>query len=333
MFLKVMQKIVTISFLLLLGWMSAWADNLLQVHSTQGHPGEEVTVSVSLEGDEMPTAVELNIPLDDALKFVAGSAALNEARSNGHQLAAAMRNGMLNIVVFTPTLKSLQGTTGELCNFKLKLGKEPADYTLTPHVVMSAASGTEMPATVRSGVVTLLSPKLEVVTQQIDFGHIPIRSVYTKNLTLRNVGNEMLEVTQVLADREDLEAKTQNYSIAPGTSQNVVLTYAPMARGAMTSQVKITSNAINSKAGVATVVAVPFSVNELHVQRAEGLANEEVTVVLKMNNMEPITGAQCEFEMPEELVYVAGSATLGSRCEGADFVATGVVQGKRLSLL
>lgn len=327
-----MQRILS-TCLLLLCWTTTWAGNIIKVSSTQGHPGDEVTVSVSLEGDEMPTAVEVQLALDDALKYVDGSAVLNAERSNGHSMSAAVKNGNLSVVVFSPTLAALQGTAGELFNFKLKLGKEPADYVLAPEVLLSDANGNGLTHSVESGVVTLLSPKIEVMTPTIDFGHIPIRSVYTQNIGVRNVGNEPLLVSAVTTDRADLVAPQQNYTIAPGNTAQVQLSYSPTVRGEMASKVNIMTNAVNPKAGVANVVADPFSVNELHVQRVQGISDEEVTVMLKMNNMEPIAGAQCTFTLPEELEYVAGSAAVGSRCNATDHAASGFVQGQELTLL
>ena len=328
------MKRIIISWLMAVGvWLTAVAANTITLTQAEGHPGDEVLIDVLLSGSEMPTAVELLVPLNDNVKYVDGSALLNNERSNSHSLTAAAKDGKLSIVIFSPSLAALKGSEGVLCSFKLKLGKEPADYALTPQVVMSNAEGAAMTATVNSGTVKLLSPKIEVTTPQIDFGHIPIRSVYTQNITLSNVGNETLEITGVTTDRSDLEAKTQNYSIAPGTSQSIELTYSPMVRGAIASQIKIVSNAINPKAGVAKVIADPFSVNELHVQRAEGIANEEVEVTLKMNNMEPIAGAQCCFKLPNELVYVEGSVAAGARCSGTGHQATAQIKNGELTLL
>ena len=327
-----MQRILS-TCLLLLCWTTTWAGNIIKVSSTQGHPGDEVTVSVSLEGDEMPTAVEMQLSLEDALKYVDGSAVLNAERSNGHSISAAVKNGNLSVVIFSPTLAALQGATGELFNFKLKLGKEPADYTLAPVMLLGDAKGNSLTHSVESGVVTLLSPKLEIVTPTIDFGHIPIRSTYTKSVGVRNVGNEPLLISAVTTDRTDLVAPQQDYTIAPGNTAQVQLNYLPIIRGAITAKVNFATNAINPKAGTANVVADPFSVNELRVQRVEGISDEEVTVVLKMNNMEPIAGAQCTFTLPEGLEYVAGSAAVGTRCDETDHVASGFVQGQKVTLL
>lgn len=328
-----MQRIIMICLWAVSFCLTATADNVLSLSSVQGHPGDEVKVTLSLSGEEQPTALEILIPLNDALKYVENSAVLNSERSNGHTLSAAVKNGYLNIVIYSPTLQSLKGATGELCSLALKLGKEPADYVLTPEVVMSDAAGKQIVTSQQSGVVTLLSPKIEVITSKIDFGHIPIRSFYTKNLTIKNVGNEPLLITQILSNQAELTAEEQNYTIESGKTQNIVLSYAPTLRGAMEAEIRMVTNAINSRTAIAQVVANPYSVNELHVQRVEGNANEEVTVVLNMNNMEPIAGAQCEFTLPAELIYVEGSSAVGNRCSGTDHEAMGVVQGKKLTLM
>lgn len=312
--------------------LTAAAANTVTLTSVQGHPGDEVEVGVVLTGESTVTAIELLIPLGDMLRYVDGSAVINAERANGHTLSAAEQDGKLSMVIFSPTLATLKGLDGELCRFKLKLGKEPANYTLTPEVVMSDASGNALTCSVESGVVTLLSPKIEVTTPTIDYGRVPIRSTYTQTLSVKNVGNEPLEITGIAFDNADLSASSVPCTITAGSTKNFTLTYAPLQRGTITSNVTIISNAINSKAGKAVVKAQPFSVNELHVQHAEGISDEEVTVVLKMNNMEPIAGAQCEFTMPDQLIYVEGSAAPGSRCEGTDHQVSGAMNGKVLTL-
>ena len=313
-------------------WLTALAGNTITLTSTEGHPNDEVEVAVMLTNDAEVTALEVLIPLADALHYVDGSVVINAERANGHAISAAEQDGKLNICIYSLGLTSLKGTEGEVCRFKLKLGKEPATYTLIPEVVMSDAGGSAIACNVTSGAVTLLSPKIEVTTSTIDYGRVPIRSSYTKTLTIRNSGNEPLEITDIVFDNADLSASSVPCTIAAGSVSNFALTYAPQQRGTVTSNVTITSNAINPKAGKAVVKAQPFSVNELHVQRVEGISDQEVTIVLKMNNMEPIAGAQCEFTLPDALKYVEGSATVGNRCKETDHKVSGVGNGKVLTL-
>lgn len=314
-------------------WLTAQAENTVSLSSVQGHPGDEVEVAVNLSNMNEVTALEILVPLGDMLRYVDGSAVLNADRSNGHALAASAKDGNLSICVYSLSLASIKGADGEICRFKVRLGKEPADYDVMPEVVMSDKSGNSLDCSVSKGVVTLLSPKIEITTPTLAYGRVPIRSTYTKTLSIRNTGNEPLEVSDIAFDGEELSASPTTCSIGAGATKDIVVTYSPMQRGDVTKNVTITSNAINPKAGKAVVTAQPYSVNELHVQRAEGISDEEVTVVLKMNNMEPIAGAQCSFKMPKELVYVEGSASAGAMCVNTGHVALGSLQGDMLTLM
>lgn len=314
-------------------WLTAQAVNTVSLTSGQGHPGDEVEVAVNLSNTDEVTALEILVPLGDMLRYVDGSAIFNAERSNGHTLTASAKDGKLSICVYSLSLAPIKGTDGEICRFKVKLGKEPADYDLVPDVVLGDKDGNAVSCSVNKGVVTLLSPKIEITTPILAYGRVPIRSSYTKTLTIRNAGNEPLEVSDIAFDGNDLSASPATCTIAAGGTKDVVVTYAPMQRGDVTKNVTITSNAINPKVGKAVVTAHPYSVNELHVLRTEGISDGEATVVLKMNNMEPIAGAQCSFKMPKELVYVDGSASAGVMCANTDHTALGSFQGDVLTLM
>lgn len=314
-------------------WLTAQAVNTVSLTSGQGRPGDEVEVAVNLSNTDEVTALEILVPLTDMLRYVDGSAIFNAERSNGHTLTASAKDGKLSICVYSLSLAPIKGTDGEICRFKVKLGKEPADYDLVPEVVLVDKDGNAVSCSVNKGVLTLLSPKIEIITPTLAYGRVPIRSSYTKMLTIYNAGNEPLEVNDIAFDGNDLSASPATCIIAAGATKDVVVTYAPMQRGNVTKNVTITSNAINPKAGKAVVTAQPYSVNELHVQRAEGISDGEATVVLKMNNMEPIAGAQCSFKMPKELVYVDGSASAGVMCANTNHTALGSFQGDVLTLM
>ena len=118
------------------------AANTISLSSVSGTPQTEVEVVVSLKNSDAISALEITIPLGEHLQYVNGSAVLASARSNGHQISAAQVAQDLRIYVYSLNLSTLQGNTGELLRFRLLLGNEPADYALTPSVVLSNAQGT-----------------------------------------------------------------------------------------------------------------------------------------------------------------------------------------------
>ena len=307
------------------------ASNTITLSSVSGTPQTEVEVVVSLDNTDAITALEMVLPLGEHLSYVNGSATLATTRSNGHQLSAAQVGQELRIYVYSLSLNALQGDTGELLTFRLLLGNEPADYALTPNVVISNAQGTSVAGNVQAGSTTIQAPKLQIVNPQIDYGHIPIRATYTKNLQLKNVGNLPLTIENIATTDPLFVPKQTTLTIEAQQTAAVTIEYAPIERGAVNHKVMVTSNAINGEQ-VATIVADPFSVNELHIGTASGIADSIVTVSLTMNNMEPIVAMQCAFKLPKQLEYVANSLAVNAvRSNGHQTLST--VHGDTLVLM
>ena len=302
--------------------IQAIASNTLTLSSVSGTPQAEVEVVVSLDNTDAITALEMVLPLGEHLSYVTNSAVLATARSNGHQLSAAQVGQELRIYVYSFSQNALNGNTGELLTFRLQLGNEPADYALIPTVVLSNAQGTSIAGSVQAGSVTIQAPKLQIVNPQIDYGHIPIRATYTQSLQLRNVGNLPVVIENITTTNPLFVPKQTTLTIEAGQTVSVTIEYAPIERGAVTHAVMVTSNAINGEQ-IATIVADPFSVNELHVGTASGIADSIVTISLTMNNMEPIVAMQCAFKLPKQLEYVANSLAVNTtRTNGHQALST-----------
>ena len=298
------------------------ASNTISLSSVSGTPQTEVEVVVSLDNSDAITALEMVLPVGEYLSYVANSAVLATARSNGHMLSAAQVGQDLRIYIYSLGLNAIPGNTGELLTFRLLLGNEPADYALTPGVVLSNAQGTSLEASVQSGQATILAPKLQILTEQIDYGHIPIRATYTQSLQLRNVGNLPLTIEDVTISDSTFTPLQTTLTIEAQQTAAVTVEYSPVVRGAISKEVIVHSNAINGEQ-VATIMADPFSVNELHVGTASGIADSIVTISLTMNNMEPIVAMQCAFKLPKQLDDVANSlAVNATRSNGHQALST-----------
>ena len=291
--------------------IQAIASNTITLSSVSGTPQTEVEVVVSLDNTDAITALEMVLPLGEHLSYVNGSATLATARSNGHQLSAAQVGQDLRIYIYSLGLNAILGNTGELLTFRLLLGNEPADYALTPTVVLSNAQGTSITGSVQTGTVTIQAPKLQIVNSQIDYGHIPIRATYTKNLQLKNVGNLPLTIENITTTDPLFVPKQTTLTIEAGQTTSITIEYTPTERGAISAELVVKSNAINGEQ-VATIIADPFSVNELHVGTASGIADSIVIISLTMNNMEPIVAMQCAFKLPKQLEYVANSLAVNT---------------------
>lgn len=305
------------------------ADNVISVSSPGGQPGDEVELTLSMQNTDDVVAAEIRIPLDQYVRYVDGSATLNAERSDGHQISASGADNELRVYVYSIGNKPIKGNSGVLATVRLKLGNKAEKLTLTPTTVLSNASGQSLAVGAQTGQVTILAPHLTVTTSQINYGHIPIRSTYTKTLTLKNTGTKTLHVSDITFSTSELSATDRSFSIEPNASHNVTVTYAPVKHGAINATATITSDAINEE-NTAAIVADPYSVNELHIGSADGNSDTEVTVDVTMNNMEPIVAAQWSFTLPDALKYVEGSAISGTHAEGLS--ATAMVSGKKLTV-
>ena len=309
-------NISMLTVLLLCFGMGMRAGNVVTIGTASGAPGDEVTISVSLTNTDAVSSLQLCIPLNEQLSFVEGSASLG-SRCADHSVTAGVKDAALNIMVYSMSLTAISGNEGEVVSFRLKLGNQPTDIALTTSkLILTDTDGNSIAdATATNGSVSIRCAKAQYSSMTVDFGSVPIRSTYTRTLTVTNIGNEPLEVTglQFNTYPTDFSSTTTfPITINAGSSASINITYAPQERGSVNEMVKVLCNSI-SKLNNITLKAQPFAVNELHIQPVTGNADETVTVSMTMNNMDAISGFQFEFTLPSQLEYVANSFTLSDR--------------------
>lgn len=319
---------------LLITLLSVWscigllhAGNTLTLGDGSAVPGGEMNIPVSLTNDAGIVAGEIDIDLPEALSYVAGSCMASGTRLSAHSLSAAQNGRKLVILVYNSSLTEIPSGNGEILSFKLKAGKEPGDYSLMPRVKLSDSNGSPVTVTTANFKASVVAPKLGMPVAEIDFGRVPIRSSYTRQIELRNTGNATLHVNRFNSTSDVMTMTPASVDIPAGESRYVTLTYAPVDRAAAVSEkITVVSDAVNGNATV-SVKAVPYSVNELHLQGVSAVSGDEVEVKMTMNNMEPITAADFLITLPEGFTYVAGSATSATRAAGHTVNAS-VADGK-----
>ncbi len=327
--MKAMKRLLI--FLGFLAMMSAQAQNSLSLGSANGHPGDTVTLTLSMSNSDAVTAMQVFVPLGDQLTYVAGSATLSD-RNNGHQLSATVLRDTLRIYSYSLGLNAYTGNSGALLTFRVVLGNEPATYSLPLcSAFLSSATGASLSVQTAAGSVTIQAPKISLSTASIDFGHCPIRSSYTRSVTVRNIGNEPLTLANVTFNENTLSCSASNITIAANGQQSVTINYMPVTSGAVTLQGLFHSNARVGDS-VLVVNADPYSVNELRPLSVSGYTDSVVTVQLRMNNMDSIVGLQTSIKLPSALTYIPGSfAVDSSRSNG--HIATAGLLGDTLTLL
>lgn len=312
--------------------MGAWADNVITISSTEGAPGDEVTISIGLENSDAISTLQVSIPLDENLTLVESSGQLG-TRCTDHSLTVGVKDGMLNIFIYSLQMTAITGNSGEVASFKLKLGNQPQTVTLTPtKTVLTNNTGSSVESSATDGEVTTRCAKAQYSRMEVDFGEVPIRSSYQETVTITNIGNSDLTISALTFSDVNVFTSTTTLPliISAGHSESLNITYAPEERGSISKTLKVECNSV-SKLNTIKLLAQPFAVNELHIQSVSGVSDEEVTVSMTMNNMDDISGYQVEFNLPEQFEYADGSFTLSSRKQ--DHVGMATLNGNKLRII
>ena len=301
--MKTLKYILAV--LLLCFGMGARADNVVTISSTEGAPDDEVTVSIGLQNTDELSSLQVSIPLDENLTLVSGSGELG-SRCASHSLTVGVKDGILNVFIYSISMAAISGTNGEVASFKLKLGNQPKTVSLeASKLVLANSGGDAIEGIAQGGEITTRCAKAQYSTMEVDYGEVPIRSTYQQTVTVTNVGNADLTITDlVFSDVMTFSSTTTlPLVLGAGDSRELNITYAPVNRGSISKTLKVECNSI-SKLNTIKLLAQPFAVNELHIQPTSGVSDEEVTVSMKMNNMDAISGYQVEFDLPEQFEYV-----------------------------
>ena len=315
-------------FLFLCLAMGARAGNVITVSSAEGAPGEEVTVCIGLENTDALSSLQVSIPLNESLTFVPGSAQVG-SHCASHTASVGVDEGALQVVVYSLSMATIAPGSGEVVSFKLKLGNEPVSVTLqSTEMVLTDGNGKVVDVSGESGTVTIRCPKAQIGTDEIDFGRVPIRSTYTREVAVTNVGNVDLVVSSL--DFTDVNVfsttTSQPLTITPGSTEWLNVTFAPTERGTLERQLRIVSNSVG-KSRVIRLKAQPYAVNELHIDNVSGISDEEVTITMRMKNMDDISGYQMDFALPSSLQFVEGSFEVDSNRKLDHVGAASMVDG------
>ena len=121
--MKVIKRYLLLPVLLCL-CMGAWADNLVGITVSDGYPGDEVTVSVTLNNSDVVSSLQISIPIDEVLSVVDGSGTPG-SRCSSHNVTVGVKDGELQLFVFSNDMSAISGNSGVVATFSLKLGNLP----------------------------------------------------------------------------------------------------------------------------------------------------------------------------------------------------------------
>ena len=314
------MKHICLLLLFLFGSTEVYSNNTVILSSVSGTSGTEVTVSVAMTNTDAVANLQLSIPLDEGLSFVDGSVEKTDRLKN-HSVSAGVKDGVLNLLIFSTSMTAIDGNKGDICSFKLLLGNTPGTVSLSPSkTTLTSTEGKSLVTSVSDGAVDIRGAKIKIAQSSLDFGRLALKEQSRQYVMITNVGNESLTITN-LAFSSTFFSSTEDLplTINAGSSYWITVSCIPTVLGYIDEELVITSNSVSGQSTI-RLTATPYAVNELSLGNASGSTGEEVTITVSLKNMNEISGLQMEIEIPDELEYVDGSFEFSDRKE--DHVAT-----------
>lgn len=306
----------------------ALPQNTVTLTGGEGKPGEQVTVGLQLKNTDDVTAMQVDVPLDDALSFVEGSEVIAQERLDGHGVKVSATEDGFRILLYSLSLKPLKQGGDQLLTVKLKLKRAPGTYTLRPQAKLTGQQGTELECHTTDGQVTVRAARMEVRTEGIDFGRIPVAATYERSIEVRNTGNETLEISEITFSDSWLTGTASPVSIEGGGIGQIRVKFSPLKKGTYNGNISLVSDALD---GIQTiqVKADLYTVNELHLEPVSGVCDEIVTVAVRLKNTEEVSAVQFALDLPEELEFIPGS----EQAAASSHKANGTYKDGRLTMM
>jgi hypothetical protein len=302
------------------------SQNTMQIHDAEVPFGQQVTISISITNTDAFVGFQLDIPLSATFGYVANSAVLNPARSNGHMLSASLvnSNSTLRIISFSINNTPFIGNSGEVASFILLAGTVPGTSTLviTDGLISDAGSNNIMTAGI-NGTLTLLAPNIQVTPASHDFGSNPLGTYADRDVNIQNSGNLPLDVSDIGINSPHFEnLGSGTFTLAAGQSTTRTVRFNATIKGTYNQTMSIESTDPDQAVSTVNLNAIAFAVNELHCGNMLVASGLQDTLSLSINNMEPFVGFQFDLLLPAPLSYLIGSAVLNpARSNGHQIIA------------
>ena len=170
---SIIKHLLLVCIMILSVAARAAADNIVNIGSVEGKPGDIVELRVGLTNSDNVSSVQVAIPIDSRIELVENSAKTT-GRTSKHKVTAGVKDGKLNIFVYSMSMDAIAPGSGDIATVRLKLGNAPSNITLSADkVVITDSNGTTLPgAAATDGNATILCAKSEYSTLEIDDGQL-----------------------------------------------------------------------------------------------------------------------------------------------------------------
>jgi hypothetical protein len=307
----------------------AFAQNIMIFPDLATGSETQIQVNVEIENADPFVGFQFDLPLDNELEYVSGTAILTD-RSNGHAISASIVNGnTLRLFAYSMSQTPFTGNSGVVCSFYLTTGTVPGNYPLTPvDPIIGNANSQNILTGVTNGQITIQSPDIDIPTQGMNYDRVPLTSYSDRSFTIYNQGNSTLNVTSIATSHIDFELLGASIrSIPSGSSESVTVRFHSNTKGTYDETVTILSDDPDEPSKTVTLNVVAYAVNELDINDMFGRSGHNSTMTIDISNMETFVGFSFDLQLPSVMTYIPGSIQLTSRASDHVVDATTLENG------
>src|SRR3990172_4168073 len=140
------------------------------------------------------------------MTLISNSAQLT-GRANGHHVDAdVLANGQLRVIAYSQDQLPFHGTDGDIVQVGFHIDGAGGSYSLQPsNVIISDASAENIVSDAYGSQLTIAAGDIQAVNS-IDYGSVSVLETTTANLTLQNVGNDDLVLTNLVSNNNKFTA-------------------------------------------------------------------------------------------------------------------------------
>jgi hypothetical protein len=253
----------------------------------------EVTIPVTINNMEPFSGFQFDLSLPQDIIYVANSVLLSDRKSD-HAVSASMINSnTLRVIAYSGSNTNFNGIDGEVMTFKLKPQVSSGTYNLPiSNPIISNTTLGNIESDSYNGSIQINAPNLNINSNTIAFGRVPITEERSQTVRLSNNGSASLDVNAIVKDASLFTLDTTApFSIAQGEFKDITITLNPNANGNVNEAVSVRHNGATAQ-NIISVTADIFSPNYLKVKNISVDKGMSSHLEIELYNYNIVKGVQ-----------------------------------------
>lgn len=308
-----------------LGCQLIWGQNTISVIPTSVGFEDNFSVEVSLDNAQEIAALQFDLTYNESALELSTGHVLTYATDTHDLSTSPIDSNTLRVIVYSLSNDVLESSAGVILNIFFNSKTEPGNfYTSISNLVMSDVNGDQVTANSSGANVTVLGPKFNLLTTNVEFGNVPMNSTSNRYITVQNDGNQELIISSISFSAPVGISNSLPIAISSGASASIELSLDTSIKQEFNQTALFSTNDLDQVRELqeTSIHANIYAVNEIQIGSATGNTNTPISVPVRVDNMEPFNGLQLDIQLPSGMSYVDESINFSGREVDHDIVAS-----------